>query len=80
MNIDLRNIDFEDELKEIMKAERFATASKCIKSVILEHQILHKRIKQLNEQLATERRENIKLLEEKEQIKKAVKIFKQILT
>ena len=80
MNIDLRNIDFEDELKEIMRKKNFATASKCIRYTVLEHEKMSKRIKDLNDMLATERRENIKLLEEKEEIKKAVKIFKQILT
>ncbi len=76
----MRNIDFAEELKEIMRRKDFASASKCIRYTLLEHEKMSKRIKDLNDMLATERRENIKLLEEKEEIKKAVKIFKKILT
>lgn len=80
MNIDLRNIDFEDELKSIMRKEDFATASKCIRSVVLDHERLKKRIKDLEEALNRERRENINLLEERKKIKDSLKVFKELLT
>lgn len=80
MNIDLRNIDFEDELKSIMRKEDFATASKCIRSVVLDHNRLKKRIKDLEEALNRERRENINLLEERKKIKDSLKVFKELLT
>ncbi|TPD70508.1 hypothetical protein [Flavobacterium microcysteis] len=80
MNIDLRNIDFEDELKSIMRKEDFATASKCIRSVVLEHERFKKRINDLEQMLTKERKENITLLEEKKKIKDSLKILRELLT
>lgn len=80
MNIDLRNIDFEDELKSIMRKEDFATASKCIRSVVLNHERLKKRIKDLEQILQQERREYRTLFEEREKIKESLKVFRELLT